>query len=94
MHGDRKPTAARLKKANPRVYAELCEEANCYREAYHFYSQSQEPEDLVHAAELALQSNRRREVRGLCKKAREIANANGTEEEIEPQISKVLDQIL
>jgi len=70
---DRKPTLIRLKRADPRGYAEICEKAGCYGEALKYYSQRDFSEDIAHAAELALQSGRKKQVRSLCERALDAA---------------------
>ena len=49
---DRRPTLEILKEANPRMYAELCEQAGCYSAALDFYSKSNDLYDLLKGLKL------------------------------------------
>ena len=61
------PTIIRLRNADPKAYAELCERAGFYDAAFDYYSNSDNSKDLLHAAELAGKIGKRKgDVRRLC----------------------------
>ncbi len=66
-------TLNRLRKASPREFAELCEQAGCFEEAFRYYSKINSPRTLFHAADLAFELGKYKTVRELITRARKTA---------------------
>ncbi len=68
-----KPTLEDFMKADPRAYANLCEQQGCKEEALKYYAGSQDPYELIHGAELASQIQNYNQAKGLLAKALEFS---------------------
>lgn len=80
---NRKKFLRDLKTADPRKYAELCEEAGYKEKALNYYCASGDLEDLSHAAVLAIELKEKTRARNLINKTKKVS-----EEQLEISTSK------
>lgn len=69
----KRPTLEQFRKAYPEEYAQLSEKSGCREEAFRYYSNSKDPKEIIHAAELAIGLVRYTEARKLLKKATKLS---------------------